>query len=148
MRRGFFVWAALPLIGLTIGGCAHVLLLDGFAGAILPAFYGDDTIYARGYSDTKFRRVTAGMTPAQVAALLGRPLREVREYAHSAGRLEVEIDENGRVRSGSLSDSDLGPPSVAVWCFTRTPNDSSYRVRVVRFRNGLVEKIVHEYYLD
>ena len=148
MKRRFVGWSALLLLGLAIGGCAHVLLLDGLTGAILPFFYGDDTVYARGYSDTKFRRVTEGMTPAEVAALLGRPLREVREYEQGASRLEVEIDEDGRVRSGSLPASDLRPPSVALWSFTRTPSDSSYRVRVVRFRNGLVEKTVHEYYLD
>jgi hypothetical protein len=147
-RRVVASTALLLLLGLTIGGCAHVLLLDGLTGAVLPVFYGDDTIYARGYSDTKFRRITTGMTPAEVVALLGRPLREVREYEHRAGRLAVEIDEDGRVRSGAPPESDLGPPSAAVWSFTKTPNDSSYRVRVVRFRNGLVERIIHEYYVD
>jgi hypothetical protein len=131
----------------VIGGCAQVLLLDGLAGAILPVFYGDDTIYAHGYSDTNFRRVTVGMSPTEVTALLGRPLREVRDYEHSASRIKVGL-ENGRVRSGSLPGSDSRPPTAPIWSFTKTANDSSYRVRVVRFRNGLVETIVHEYYLD
>ena len=140
--------------------------MDGIDGWLLRTLYQDDTVYARSYSDREFMNVRAGLTQADVLTMLGRPLEESWIYEQEGTQhLVVRIDSRGRVSSiagpgvssvhgihagvsSEAARSTLGEPTVAAWAFTQTPNDSSYRVRVVVFRHGIVERTIHEYYLD
>lgn len=165
-RMAATIAASVGVVLLLVVGTAHSLLLDGLDGWLLSTFYQDDTTYAPRYSDAKFRSVTAGMDRAKVTALLGRPLHETWIYEHDAvNHLVLSIDLLGQVQAVSgpgasshpniqpgvsvaTARSVLGPPSIETWAFTKTLHDSSYKVRVVVFRGGIVERKIHEYYWD
>lgn len=80
----------------------------------------EDTRYASGYSERAFRAVRSGMSPQEVVELLGEP-----------------IDRSRSVQSG-----------LDVWRYSLSPSDTSYRIRVIQFRDGLVSGKVHELYVD
>ena len=96
----------------------HVSLLDGIDGTLLSALLGDDTIYAEGYSDVKFRQVALGSSQEEVLSILGPPL------------------ETG-VHNGE-----------SILRYAKSAQDSNYRVRVIVLRNGRVLDKRHEFYVD
>ena len=139
----------------------HLSSLDGLDGRLLATFYGDDTEYADGYSDSGFRNVRIGSSAAEVTALLGPHSGEAwgfeapdREYIQASldryGRVE-HVWPKGRIRIGiSIGElySFMGPPDLKILSYSRSPNDRSYRVRVIHMRQGRVSKKLHYYYLD
>jgi len=97
-----------------------ILALDGWPSALLPLVVGDDTEFAPGYSPINFLMIRPGMTVANVTDRLGPPL----------------------VR---------WPPSASgeqIWSWSRSPHGSSYRVRSVIFRGGVVSEAFSEFYVD
>jgi hypothetical protein len=48
--------------------------VDGVAGILGPLVFGDDTVWATGYTDAGFRAVRIGMSRTEIYALLGPPL--------------------------------------------------------------------------
>jgi hypothetical protein len=97
----------------------HWYLLDGISGVFWSLCFREDTEYAVGYSDARFREVEIGMTENDVTQLLGAPL-ETRS-------LENDMES---------------------WRYSRSPTDTSYRIRSVLFERGRVEAIYHEFYVD
>ena len=113
---GLFMGLLVLLVGL------HCYLLDGLDGYFFRAGLGlDTTVYARGYSEAAFRKVSVGLTTAEVLKLLGEPLDK-------------------------WSVEDL--PGVTGMRWTKTPCDGSYAVRVILFERGQVIKKNSEYYVD
>lgn len=117
-----FAVAVLSAFGL-VTVCSLVWLhktdpLDGWRGALLRVVFWDDTAYAPGYTDNAFEAVECGANTSSVLQLLGPPLRRTNE-----GNSER-------------------------WWYTISPRDSHYRMREIRFSNGLVERTVHYYYVD
>ena len=110
------------LVGVLVIACtayvAHVSLLDGIDGTLLSALLGDDTVYAEGYSDAKFRQVVLGSSQEEVFSILGPPL------------------ETG-VHNGE-----------SILRYARSAHDSNYHVRVIVLRDGRVSEKLHEFYVD
>jgi hypothetical protein len=139
----------------------HLLSLDGLDGWLLATFYEDDTEYANGYSEAGFKNVRIGSSAAEVIALLGPHLGEAwgfeasdREYAQVSLDRDSRVEyvwPRGRIRIGiSIGElhSLMGPPDLKILSYTRSPNDRSYRVRVIHMRQGRVSEKLHHYYLD
>jgi hypothetical protein len=62
---------------------SHLMLIIALIGVNLAAarvllksdcFFGFGTVYAPGYSESRFHRIRVGMTPAEVEAIMGEPL--------------------------------------------------------------------------
>jgi outer membrane protein assembly factor BamE (lipoprotein component of BamABCDE complex) len=55
-----------------------------FQGAVYEGaaalFFGDETVYSPGYSETAFRRISVGDTKEHVLNLLGKPLSEANGH--------------------------------------------------------------------
>ena len=97
--------------------------MDGYSGWFLSKLARkEDTVYAPKYTDAAFRQLAVGMSEQQVTDLLGPPL-------------EVH------------SHEDDGVTSVG-WRYSRSARGASYRIRVLRFRDGHVAEIYREFYLD
>jgi outer membrane protein assembly factor BamE (lipoprotein component of BamABCDE complex) len=104
--------------------------LDGVLGNLFALVGPDDTVWADSYSGSSFRAIRPGMTRNEVYALLGPPL-EVRQ-------------------SNQMFDFDTARqnPGEIVECWTRTPEDSSYHVRQIVFKEDRVVDKNSEFYLD
>jgi hypothetical protein len=125
MKKQRAVGAGMALVGSGIVAlvCLHLWLLDGLGGAVLARALQEDTVYAEGYSDAAFRRVTKGMTQVEVEEMLGPP--------HSRWAIE---------RSGD------GPDAGASW--SHSPGDTHHRCRAIVFRDGHVLEKHAEFYVD
>jgi hypothetical protein len=96
--------------------------LDGFSGMFFASMFGEDTIYAAGYSDTGFRSIQIGMTQNEVFGKIGTPLN---------------IWTNDWAKDGSIGMR-----------WTKSAHDSNYRCRVLQFIDSKVVDKHSEYYLD
>ena len=109
----------LALLLLTaIGAIYHFRSMDGLDALLFSRMFQEDTVYAPGYSDAAFRKVTVGMSQAEVLALLGPPLNEWE----------------------SCDNMAMG--------WSKSLEDSHYRKRTVFFQNGVVTKRLSEFYVD
>jgi hypothetical protein len=158
VKRALIVFSVLVAFAAVL----HVSLLDGVDGWLLAKLYDDDTENAKGYSDTRFRNVQVANTEADVIALLGPPIGESWRWEETGREgVQVSFDRDGRaeyvVPSGLLrigiSSSEIQrsmgqPPDLKIFSYTKNPNDGSYRIRVIHFRQGLVTQKLHEYYMD
>jgi hypothetical protein len=105
----------------------------------------DDTVYAAGFRESRFRQVTMGMSAREVQELIGLPLR-IEEF--SKGKKIREIDAE---RATSLT-----PPPVSanadevVYLYSRPgARYESYYVRTIVFdRDGRVVGIGADFYND
>jgi hypothetical protein len=95
------------------------VLFDGWPDPLAAIAFGDDTEFAPGYSALGFLRVRPGMSSDEVVRCIGEPLRR---YPDAGG--------------------------VERWFWTRSPHDSSYRIRGVLFTNGRVVRRESEFYVD
>jgi hypothetical protein len=78
------------------------------------------TIYAAGYNEGRFEAIRAGMTTDQVLSKLGSPLRK-----------------------------DSSEQDYETWVYsTQYTYTSNYERRWVVFKNGLVERLVSDYWID
>jgi hypothetical protein len=110
--------AAVVAAGVTVA--LPFIMLDSWPWALMPLVWEDDTEFAPGYSALGFWLVRPGMSRAEVVAQIGAPLR--RDPPREAGE--------------------------EVWRWTRSPHDSSYRERIVVFRNGHVAEKHSEFWVD
>lgn len=104
--------------------------IDGVSGNILAFLMSEDTVWADSYSDDSFRSVRVGITRDEVYVLLGPPL-EIR-----------------RVLGTFDFDTRRQNPGEVVECWTRTPENSDYRVRQIVFNGNLVVDKSAEFYVD
>lgn len=102
---------------------AHFYLVDGLSGLILGVLLKEDTVYARGYSDSGFRKVRLGMTDREAEKLLGRPLMV-----------------------WPTPESPSGADTGERWSFS--PGDTHFRCRVLLFRDHRVVEKHAEFYID
>ena len=113
------ITAILALLVMTaIAATYHIRSMDGLDGLFFSRLFQEDTVYAPGYSDTAFRKVTVGMSQAEVLALLGPPISEWE----------------------SCDNMAMG--------WSRSPGDTHYRQRAVFFQNGVVTKSLSEFFVD
>ncbi|MCP3165445.1 outer membrane protein assembly factor BamE domain-containing protein [Myxococcus qinghaiensis] len=105
---------------LIVGISTHMLLLDGMDGLLWSLVFRPSTQFAPGYSALAFRRVHTGMDRDEVTKLLGEPL-----------------------------DKQDSPTKGSKWRYSKSATDSHYNLRTVVFSaNGIVTKVLHEYYVD
>jgi hypothetical protein len=109
----------LILVILSLG-FLQFYLLDGLDGWFFGLSGKEVTYYSNGYSDSGFRRIRLGMSEGDVLRYLGEP----------------------------LSRYSIGEGTKAGWRYSGRRVDTDYRVRVIIFENGRVEKKVSEYYVD
>jgi hypothetical protein len=107
--------------GLAFTVALPFVLFDGWPGPLYALPFGDDTEFAPGYSVSSYWAVRPGMTTDEVVALLGPPLRRYPSRYDAAEER---------------------------WYWTRSPHDSSYRVRGVVFKDGVVAHKQSEFYVD
>ena len=105
--------------------------------AALGALDGEYTVYAKGYSEHRFRSIRVGMSIRQVEEIMGPPLEK--------GRWQV--------RSGSGPVTPGVGPLDDIWYYTRggkhvPGRTASYWRRAVLFRNGIVWGMDSTYWLD
>jgi hypothetical protein len=93
---------------------------DGVVGEVFLLLFGDDTEFARGYSDARFTQIRVGDSEGRVKSLLGEPVAVV----------------------------DRPEENTKVLFYTRSPNSSHYRLRAVRVTRGLVEGKISKIWVD
>ncbi len=119
---------------------AKLLFIDNrptdFLFAAISALEGHSTIYAEGYSESKFRSLRVGMTAAQVEAVMGAPLSR----GHWMDSGDAGVGQPITPVEGTLSD---------LWYYTRPARArGNHWRREVWFRNGVVYRADSTYYLD
>jgi hypothetical protein len=131
---------AVAVVGIVLV-LAKYLFIDNRPGDILAAAIsalgGHYTVYADGYSESKFRSIRVGMTVRQVEEILGPPLVQ--------GQWQVP-NGNGPITPGIGALDDI-------WYYTRggkhvQQGTVSHWKRAVLFRNGVVWGTDSTYYLD
>lgn len=119
--RGLGFLCSVAAISLFLYFIYPLIALDGISGVIAPLLMRTDTLYAPGFSHRKFLHISPGMTMAEVEKRLGPPL-DSYEVMHRIG--------------------EIG------WRYSLTPSDSSYRTRIIFFRDGKVSERLSEFYVD
>jgi outer membrane protein assembly factor BamE (lipoprotein component of BamABCDE complex) len=163
------------LLSLITAGSILLLnfyLLDGIVGCFVSSFFKEDTLYAPGYSDAAFRRISKGMARQKVFDVLGSPLGEAWSYGDSpwiffeegkvtkTSNVFPEKSVNKQNYSEALFKQIkknmtreevlhvLGPPLTESWIYSTSPGDMSYRMRTITFVDEKVKDICHEFYID
>lgn len=92
------------------------------------------TVYAKGYSESRFRSLRVGMTVREVEDIMGPPL--------ATGKWQVPDGRGGPVTAGQGELDNL-------WYYTRAGKvrGNLWR-REVWYRNGVVDSVDGTYYLD
>ena len=164
-RRRIAVALTALLLLIVSTAAAHWCLLDGLDGWLLSTISRDDTSYAPRYSTRGFRSISVGMTLSTVADRLGQPLAEIWTYQRGGeDYLVVDIanrhvlssrgpgtPHTPQVKVGVPAEDvmkSLGVPVIVSWVFTKSMHDSSYRMRTIVFRDGRVDRTIHDYYWD
>ena len=101
--------------------------------AAISALEGHFTVYANGYSESRFRSLRAGMTVREVEDIMGSPLEK--------GKWQVP-NRSGPTTPGKGILDDI-------WYYSRAGKArGNYWRREVWFRNGAVYRTETAYYLD
>jgi hypothetical protein len=120
--------AMVAIVGALLGVVRCVLIdntpRDVVFSVISSVVDGQGTVYASGYTESRFRRLNIGMTARQVEDLLGPPLAQ-GEWLSSRGIMEPHW-------SYTLPYRHLG----------------DYWIRRVYFCNGFVDHTDKHFYLD
>jgi hypothetical protein len=130
---------AVAIAGIALA-VARFLFIDNrpmdIVFAAISALEGHSTVYAKGYSESKFRSLRVGMTARQVEDILGAPL----------GRGQwMDTGDTGVVRP--LTPEEGTPHDI--WDYTAAGKArGNYWRREVWFRNGVVHQLDRTYYLD
>jgi hypothetical protein len=96
--------------------CTGPSLTDRFLSLVV----GHDTAYSKEYSHNKWASLRAGMTTAQVEAVVGKPLKTHGPY----------------------------PDGTEQWIYSESPGDTHYWLRVVVCRAGKVVELIDSFYFD
>jgi hypothetical protein len=105
--------------------------------AAIGALDGEYTVYANGYSESKFRSIRVGMTVRQVEAIMGPPLMKgLWQVPNGSGPFTPGVD-----------------PLHEVWHYARGGKHVQYRTashwrRAVLFRYTVVWRTDSTYYID
>lgn len=113
-------WGAV--VGLVVIGCLFWLQVaspEGVHGEVFLKVFGEDTQFAPGYSDQKFRSLQVGASAAEVRSKLGDPLEAV-----------------STARGG------------AFWFYSRSPTSTHYRLRAIHIEDERVQEVIAELYVD
>jgi hypothetical protein len=129
-------WFLLTLLTCAISAVVlvHFLSPDGWGGIILKRGGWDSTEYTKGYSDSAFRRISRGMSEADVLSLIGEPMERF------GMRKDASYDDGWQYRPDS--------PDAEGWDYSRSRNSSHYRMRIVVFRSGKVFDVIAKVYID
>lgn len=85
----------------------------------------NDTQYASGYDENKFRRIRTGFTKDLVLQLIGEPLNK---RVYNPGD-EEKLEE--------------------YWWYSKSPSSTHFHHRFIVFSNkGVVKRLGHEFYVD
>jgi hypothetical protein len=113
---------AVAAFGLALALARRVFVEDWPDQLLLSAYFGDGTVYARGYDESKFRAIRIGMTAPQVERLAGLPLRRMTPY---------------------------WPGADDLWLYTDfSQRRTCHRRRWVIFRDGKVVEVRNDFYVD
>jgi outer membrane protein assembly factor BamE (lipoprotein component of BamABCDE complex) len=110
-----------------------------FPRSLLQLVLPDQTVYADGFSEERFRKVRPGMSEQEVLSILGRPL----EVYENAGGRKYRT-------SWSAKPSAVNPVDFRWWSYSKAGRlYDSYHVRAVRFdRDGRVVDVDQTFYND
>ena len=130
---------AVAIAGIAMA-VARFLVIDNrpmdILFAAISAIDGHSTVYAKGYSESKFRLLRVGMTARQVEDTLGAPL----ERGHWMNAGDTPVGRRLTVAEGTLTDT---------WYYTAAGKEGgNYWRREVWFRHGVVHHLNGTYYLD
>ncbi len=89
-------------------------------GLVETAWLGNPTVYSNGFAENKFRSIKVGMTAAEVAAVLGPPLKR---------------------------EPFGGFPLVWYYSDQKTAVDNFWR-RWIAFENGRVSEVISDFWVD
>jgi hypothetical protein len=130
--------AAVVAFALILTGIKHAFfLLDNrprdMLLAMVSVLSGHSTIYARGYSESKFRSLRVGMTPQKVEEIMGPPLAKGQWQESIPGQPITP-------GTGTLHE---------LWRYSRAGKlMGNYWEREVWFKDGVVHCLKREYYVD
>lgn len=164
--KSFVIGAAIALV--LIVASMHLYLLDGIEGELYSIAFKEDTLYASGYTDNAFRRITPGIRESEVKEILNTPLDEAWIYkcgpALAGGT--VGLSDNLVVHvhrfsgettclkgiSAGMTEMELlrrmGQPIRKSLIYSRSRHDQSYRVRTVTLERGVVVDRKSYFYVD
>lgn len=159
--------ATAVLIGQRVWSGWRYRPVDGVAANFLLAVFGDDTAYARGYSEGVFMGLRSGMSTAHVLDQLGAPLYRTWDYpvrlrgpnpccwvvlggdGKQVVRASFDDAHEGMMAEAVLAEH--GQPAEESWVYagrSEAASDPSYRVRKVTFHAGVLDRVVHEVNVD
>ena len=104
----------------------HRRKIDGLSGEIYGLLLSTDTHYASNYSHQSFSKVKKGMTEKEVLSLLGEPLYR-SQVPQKANQSVLDYDK---------------------WFYSRSPSNTHYRIRQIKFREGKVSKLIGYFWVD
>lgn len=112
---------ALAIVCVVLVGLELRSPFETLPGEIFLLVFGEETRFARGYSDAAFGEISVGDSEEQVRELLGDG---VWEHPHERDR----------------------PKEVIL--YSDSPGSTHYRQRALSFQNGHVDKIIAGVYVD
>lgn len=112
--RRMLVVSVVILTGVGVAGYGLVLFFVAF-----PEYGPTDTVYSKGYSEAKFQSLRVGMTPGQVEAVVGPPLRKIPSKA-----------------------------AFETWWYSESPSSNDFRRRHLTFEQGRIRRIVSDFWVD
>jgi outer membrane protein assembly factor BamE (lipoprotein component of BamABCDE complex) len=113
---------ATAVLGVIVAFVRFVFIDNSPDQLLASAILGESTVYAKGYSEHRFRTIKVGMTASQVEAIMGTPLRK---GLHPA----------------------FGLPDP--WFYTYHEDmTANYKRRWVVFNNGKVVNVINDFWVD
>ncbi len=156
LTRARMVWLPLWAIGVWL-----IVSLDPVRQRVVTVILGDDTEFARGFTERSFMSVREGDAEALVHARLGAPLGEVLYYLTPGACRFINLESNAVV-ARALGHPDaaqcrtrgihvgmtrdavvraLGPPDGTCAIYSRSPSHHYFRARGVCFEGGRVVEV-------
>jgi hypothetical protein len=164
--KNTIIGVAIALV--SIVAAMHLYLLDGIEGELYSIAFKEDTLYASGYTDNAFRRITPGVRESEVREILNTPLGEAWTYncgpmplsgiVGLSARFVVHVHRFSKETlclkdiSAGMTEIDLlrkmGQPIKKLLIYSRSRHDQSYRVRTVTLERGVVVDRKSYFYVD
>ena len=119
--------SSASVLFLLAGFIGHWYWLDGIKGLLLELVVGK-TEFSPKYKERNFARLAKGVSSNQVVRLLGEPLR--------------------RLPTSDEGEEVWHYTNPGVWDRDRTGGNCCYTERYLFIKNGVVAKVVHDFYFD